>query len=610
MRQRFALRLEKETLMGLFTNPCINPACDNRVRKGSQFCNKCGAAAPKGLTTCGRCGAEVRTSSVHCWKCGVDLASVARPLVLGGRWARQPEDFAARMDNHDLRKSLSPALVVEHGTRALIFQGGRFVGELREGSYDAGGIIKRLLGLALPQPATVILMDAADVTIDLENDRLRTQDGIEVGATERLVLRVSNPDAVFLNALKSRNALSLGDLEGQLAQEVQMLLAGIVGTFPVQELFANLRVREQIETALRSHLTPTLARLGLELVQLRFISFVGEAWDRIQARRAEQREAELAADVTADRAKLNQRLRETLTQDRMDAFTSQKDLEDFIRQTEHAMGLKVVVRQDEMDRLKERFAFERDREGLLRRLEVQGIADADRREREWKDLLAEERRRDETHGNALRRNLASAQNDAERRKIQIELTKLEHQEEMRQAEAGVVMLGRVKEMERAERAHEVELEAQRLEARSKATAEALISITSGPAGQQIAELERLRRQQSMSPEQVLALTAAASPEAARALAAKYQAEGQVSAQRAEQWQKQIADERQMSRDHADRLERVMQTALAQMGSVAGTRARPADAATTVLVGGAAKCHQCQRPLEAGSVFCSQCGTKQ
>ena len=70
--------------MGLFTDRCTNSECGHRVRKGSQFCPKCGAPGPKGLTQCGSCRAEVRTSSKYCWRCGADLSKVAKPLILEG----------------------------------------------------------------------------------------------------------------------------------------------------------------------------------------------------------------------------------------------------------------------------------------------------------------------------------------------------------------------------------------------------------------------------------------------------------------------------------------------------------------------------------------------
>jgi len=634
--------------MGFFTDKCINAECGGRVRKGSQFCPRCGAPAPKGLTQCGSCRAEVRTSSKFCWRCGADLAMSAKPFVFGDRWARRPEDFAVRVDDQDIKGWLTKPLIVEHGTRAMLFQAGRCRGELNEGRYDMGGFLKTLNHFMIDQAASVMLADAGDATVDLENGGLWTADHFEVGTVERLVLRIKDPDSLFVNLFKGRNRIGLDDLETQLAGEVQMLLAGIVSALPAEALFTDLAVRGRIEAQLREAIATTLGRLGLELVQLRFIGFVGEAYERLRQKQAqlslEGKEAQLelerqeqAVDQKEQRSRLERRLREVLTQDKMDEFRSEKEFADFVRQTEHELGLKEVIRADELARLSARFQFERDREGILRRIEIEGIEDNARRERAWKELLAEEQQRDERQRKELERQLAAARNDAEKRNVQREVQRLDHAEKMRQTEQehlqdlreardGLDLLERVKKIDQDEADREQGREARLLEARSKATAEALLSIVDGPAADRIVQLEELRRRQNMSPEQLLALAAAASPAAAESLARKYQADGQVSAERAQLLERQIAEQRQMADSHADRMERLMHLALSQMGDVAGTRARPVDPRQTVVVPGAglgapvviapqsrpsgAVCRHCRAPLEGDGLFCARCGKKQ
>jgi hypothetical protein len=555
---------------------------------------------------------------MFCWRCGANLAEVKKPFVHDDRWARRPEDFAVRIDDQDVKGWLAKPLLIEHGTRAILFQAGKYKGELGEGRHDMGGFLKQLNHFMIDLAASVVLVDAGDVTIDLENGGLWTSDHFEVGAVERLVLRVKGPDAMFVNLFKGRNRIGVDELEQQLSGEVQMLLSGIVSSYTADVLFADITVRNRIESQLREAIAVTLERLGLELVQLRFISFVGEAYENLRQNRGKVRVAE-------ERTKLAQRLREALTQDKMDEFKSEKDFEDFVRQTEHELGLKGVIRHDEMERLKQRFQFERDREALLRRVEIEGIASDERREQAWKQLLADERDRDERHRRDLDRQLAAAQTDSEKRKVELEIDRLEHAEDIRQAEEGIRLLKQVKDVEHEQAVRKQQLEAETLKTRSQATAEALLSIVEGPAADRIAQLEHLRRQQNMSADQLLALAAQASPEAARALAKKYESEGQLSAERIKLLEKQIADQRQMADTYADRMERLMQTALAQMGDVAATRARPVDPKQTVVAGGGigapvvinppavgagSKCKHCGVGLDGEATFCPQCGKKQ
>jgi len=304
--------------------------------------------------------------------------------------------------------------------------------------------------------------------------------------------------------------------------------------------------------------------------------------------------------------RLNQRLRETLTQDMMNAFESEKDFEDFLRRTEHELGLHQLIREDEMQRLKQRFAFERDRDAVLRRLEIQAIQRDDLREQAWKDLIAEERARDERHHRHIERERA------------------EHKKDVEQARDGLDLLERLKDIEQGELDRETERRVRQVEAFSRADAQALVALLDGPAAERVAELEKYRIQRGLTPEQLLAIAAEANPEAARTLATRYATQGQASERLLAQLERQISEQRQISESYADRIERVMNAALQQMGQVAARRAQAIEPHQTVVVpsGTAApvvvqppvasqprRCRHCGGPLESGP-FCPACGKRQ
>jgi len=610
--------------MGLFTVRCVNAACGYRIRKGANFCPKCGTGAPTGRIRCGSCGREIRASSNFCPFCQAKTAVASPPQFTADRWARQPEDFAARIDVDDVRGWLIKPLVVEHGTRALLFQRGRFVGELPPGRYDMDGLLQRVTNFLISSGASIVIMDAGDVGLWLENGGLWTADEMEVGTTMQLIVRVQDADALFQNLIKGRGRLLIDDVETALADEMQMVLAGIVRRFAADQLFPALDARYEIETLLREHLRTTLSRLGLELVQLRFIDFVGEAYEELRQQRAALKVDAAKVDLRAQRNLLNQRLRELLTQDRMGAFKSEKDLEDFVRQTEHELGLKGVIRDDELQRLKERFQFERDREGVLRRLEIQSIENDELREQAWKQLVADERQRDERHRRQLERDLESARTSEEKAKIEARIDQIEHEQAMREAHDGLELLQKSKDIEQAERDRESQRKLKEMEAFGKADAQALLAILDGPAAERVLKLEKFRAQKDLAPEQLLAIAAEVSPEAARALAAKYTAEGHLSAELIRRLEQQLAEQRELAASYADRLERVMQTALQQMGQVATARAQSGEAQQTVVVPGglgppvvvnppapgpARTCRHCGAKLESTGDFCPGCGQR-
>ena len=201
--------------------------------------------------------------------------------VESNRWSRPEGDFAIRIDTNTAEWR-GKGLIIEHGTRAMIFQGGVYTGEVPEGTYDTPGFW-RSHRFTPDQDMVAVVVDAGDVTIDLENGGLRSSDGFELGMRSRVVLRIKDPDALFVNLMKGRKTVKISDpdgkddLESQLADEAQMVLKSMVAGRAADELFAQLGVRAEFESRLREALAVSLARLGLELVQLRFLDFEGSA---------------------------------------------------------------------------------------------------------------------------------------------------------------------------------------------------------------------------------------------------------------------------------------------------------------------------------------------
>ncbi len=533
--------------MGLFTVRCSDSDCGQRIGKGAGFCPRCGRPAPSARAWCGGCEAEVRADAAYCWQCGAELAKSRRAFIFEGRWARRPEDVAARLEDQDVAGRFSKPLLIEPGTRALLFQQGRCKGELGPGRHELRGIRSMLPLLDLTGRTTVVLVDAGDVVADLENDGLWTADALEVGTRLRVVMRITGIEALYTGLFKGRSKVTVDCIERELAADVHSAIQAEIGQLALDELLRGEEAPRRIEAAVKSALEPTLSRLGLELVQLRYRGLAGPAWERLQSQRRDLAAEAAEADLTEQRSRLQQRLRQTLTQEKLDAFQGEHELEAFIRQAEHELGLKGIVRDDEMKRLTERFRIERQRQALLDRLEIEGIEHAERREQAWKELMAREQRRDEQHQRELARRQAEAQQDEA------------------EAQAGIERLRQVKQIEREEDEARIEQEARLLDIRSRATAEALLSILDGPPAQRIAELEKLRIQQNFTAEQMFALAAQASPDTARALADTYDAAGKLTPEQRRRLETGLpASPTAFTDPEKQRLHRVMQMARKQM----------------------------------------------
>ena len=210
--------------MGIFSNRCANPECNARVSRAAKFCNKCGEAASTADTNCGRCGAVVGAQSKYCWKCGCSLKEQQKSALFGNRWVRGEDDFAVRVDECDVKGFLSKGLIVEHGTRGMVFQQGRFCGYVDPGSYDVNGFLKKVNNFNQTSPTSVVLVDTGDIELHLEAIKLYSLEQMEVDASFKALVRLDDPEKMFISAFKGRNNLSIGYLSGSLTNELRAAL--------------------------------------------------------------------------------------------------------------------------------------------------------------------------------------------------------------------------------------------------------------------------------------------------------------------------------------------------------------------------------------------------
>jgi len=595
------------------------------VPKAAKFCRTCGTAAPDADTNCGGCGSVVASSSKFCWKCGSDLADQRKVPLFDNRWVRGEDDFAVRVDECDVQGFLAKGLIVEHGTQGLLFQQGRFCGCIEPGKYDANGFLKKVDHFNQTTPTSVVLVDVGDVELHLEAIKLYSAEHLEVDAIFKVVVRLQDPEAFCVNAFKGRNHLTVSYVGGSLADELRAALQAFVGTHSVETLYNNAGIRPELENQMQVQLEPILARLGVEIVQLRFVDFFCPTYDPVREQTAELFVDTRKAEVDIDHLKLTQRLRKEMSADKLHEIKSEKDLEGFVRQTEHELGLKDVIRADEMDKLSRQFAHVRNVELLTQQIEIEGMRNEADREAARKTL---------THKIEQFRQKRDAQRDDRIQEADTarSIRADDHDQDIKEAQDALKLRQQVEDQEHAQdqreqqlaldrQREELSIEADRLKIRSQASAEALMSILDSAGADKIAELEKLRISQSLTPDQIIAMTAVDSPEVARALAEKYKAEAAMSDERFQQMEAFVAQQQATAKDSADRMERMLEVSLQQMGLTASSRAQapsqtvvaPAGGAPIVVTGQQPNtdmpCPECKARIPSDSQFCPECGKR-
>lgn len=164
---------------------------------------------------------------------------------------------------------------------------------------------------------------------------------------------------------------------------------------------------------------------------------------------------------------------------------------------------------------------------------------------------------------------------------------------------------------------------QKIEDLDSASIETRILMNGGKASD-VRKLEEMKRAQSLTPEQILAMQTTDPKAAGEALAAKAKLASveELSELRIRDQQAFNQMMQTQYREHADQMKEVLNTALNAMGQTATARATAQNPGATVVSGGMGvpvvvnippngqkRCPVCSSEISETSIFCTACGTK-
>ena len=568
-----------KTLFG-FSDKCS--ACGAEVNRGAGFCPQCGVAIPGARVVCPACGQANKGTAKFCSQCRTPL--MPKPEAEAAtdqrnRWKRPLDEFARRIETGDLNTLLQPGLVVEPGTQALIFQAGVLAATVSQGAFD---LSRPLPGVDAAVPATAIVMDAGDTTLSLLYSELRSREDVPVDVIVAVTVALADAVALYTNLMHGRESLAVTALADMVWAAGANVVQARLRSAGVNELDGNLQLKADLERDLRTHMDTALQRNGLRLIDLRFVEFQSPMYEKVRQRRAETFVAQERIADAEQRAVLNQRLRDTLTRERLHKFTTATDFEQFVRQTEHELGLKQVIRREEMEELKRTYENKRDddelaRKHLLEKLELEQDL-AMRRlnwsgERDKLDHQIEQQRKSlqaqqqmewskfqqelQARGSLREESVADARSKAEEVRIKMGLAgealdlrakraAQEHDEQSRRIQ---------REQEEKDRDSARLRETQELVARHEQ--ERIRALSEAEQARLAADLKKTEIFQGMSEEQILALMAKDSPHVAEAIAERARAQAQTKAASSEEVKALYERVLAGKESEADRLERIM-----------------------------------------------------
>lgn len=587
---------------------------ENKI--GHNFCVKCGERISGGLATCQHCGATIDSGQNFCQKCGRSInepRADKQANMKGMRWQRDTDDFATRVDIEDLNGTLQKGIIVEQGTKALLFINGALAETLQSGVYDLGGFISKVKHLEPFRTCTAILVDSGDVELGLEITGIYTKDPLNIDVTCKVIAQINNPTFFFNNVMKGRRSYLISELKGSLYDELQNAFNESVGKKSVEELNWDLSLKRQFAESVENHLRTTFQRDGLNFIQLRTIDYKFRGFDTIRGVQQEvfllvsEEEAKLQGrkrvfdvfskeqlqelyeetwktDLQEKWNGLRERIRQNLTVDKMNEIKDSEGMETFI----HEIDKGKLLRKEEMDVLLRTYEENKQdheiaREFMLKKVDLEHELQYERTRLLGKKGLEKELLENELERKRI--NLDAELEETRKRReasrilalddaltdLKIKMAKAQTQAEIDtlEAESGLKMLERMKAIKRHDEYERMEMdlrrkreelklkidemttlhrmEVEKIEALSRASSEALISLSGPEQARMIAELKETDLMKGLSEEQILAMVARKSPEVAKAFQEKFK--GLSSEELKKLYERMITDKDKTHSDH-------------------------------------------------------------
>jgi hypothetical protein len=467
------------------------PRCGNRVRKAARFCNKCGVPAPGGWWRCPSCNKWVGNEAQFCSHCNAPLYPEDRAVMAGGVWRKDPGLFAQRFEIGDIKRLLQDELLIQEGTVAVVLDGGHIHGILESGRHKPDSLARRINWFGDPPPRSTVMVDAGDVALPLRVTGLRTSEHHPIEFYGEVILRFGNDKAAALallaNGLKDRRHLAYKDLSESLQGVIRAAVDEMCVTSTLDDLVRDPARRLRLQENMIRTIGADIGRFGLQVVRVSSAEFTGNEYEEYAERLGEvdikRRELEYAAAIRA-----------LLNKEAMSQIKDKADLLEYEELAAQEHGIAHAQREQERTVLVRGYTHLNELDELRHQHDVETL--------KTEQAIGVHIKWDDYN---LRLVVKEAQANADARRVAFA-------EEM---EEGFEALKLREEKDRVELARKVEDKARR----QNMTLDERILDEDDPAKRkELLEIMRASRNQNMTPEQILAESAANSPAAADALA--------------------------------------------------------------------------------------------
>ena len=369
--------------MSIFSDKCEK--CNQKVKKRARFCSKCGESAPGAWIKCFKCHKWMGTESEFCPHCKAVQHRDEREMIENGVIPLQPGVFVQRIDVDTVRSRLgkSQTITIEHGTSAIIMVEGEIKDVIGPGSYKATDSIWKRFFIGQP-PTSLFIVDSGEIAFPYMNKKLRSKEDMELNLYAEVIVQFDPRHAanMIANIVKNKrqvhhdanfnastesvsavveDATTEAPLDTNLANDFLQLgysdfwqyfksgfhnsIKKLCYSTSIDVLIKDPEVRFQFEQGLGKEFESIGVICGMRLVRVSAVDFYGPDYEKLRQQAGE-------IEIQTRRLTLEKRARQVLLGDKKEKLSDEQSLNLYIEQLAHEYGVETESQNNELESLR------------------------------------------------------------------------------------------------------------------------------------------------------------------------------------------------------------------------------------------------------------------
>lgn len=284
-----------------------------------------------------------------------------------------------KFDNPEESFAAEP-LIVESGSRALVVQDGRYLGDIPAGTGSLRSMVERLMFWKPKKKTVVMLVPDRSIPMQFFIEKLYTVDRLVVAVDLRFSTMIADVELFINNLIGVRSVYSMEEIHEALEPIVRQGLWEVVGRMTIEQLNAP-DVGTVVNEAMEQTLRLAFLRYGLEFDEINMVSIRHEKFDELRTREGEanlmRQENDLMEGEMAlrfERMGLQDRWRQVVLSDRFKSMQHEDELQQVLLEQDQ----RGVARQEDLEEFKRMYKENREdhdtaRNALIRKLDLERL---------------------------------------------------------------------------------------------------------------------------------------------------------------------------------------------------------------------------------------------